>query len=1027
MIKKCLLLLIFSLLGIATINAQLTDIYTEADRPYKTAMELFTKEKYGAAKQLLDQYIIASNGSEQNKINAEFYAAICAFELFHPDAEYRLKKFTTNHPENFKANRAWFYLGRYYYRTKEYRNALPALEKTDATALVGDETSEYYFKMGYCYFSKNDNEKAAKNFNQILNVDSKYQTAAQYYYGHIAYSNDNYKTALEYFSKLDSSATFGPMVPYYITQMYFDQRKYDSVISYAVPVLEKSTPNNANEITRIVAESYYRKADYKNSLVYFKNYESGKPVLSRDDYYSIGYCEYRNEEYSNAIESFLKVISSEDTLSQNAYFHLADCYLNTKNKQSARNAFLSASKMEYSKSIQEAAKFNYAKLSYELNFQPVAINSFRDFNKEFPESKYIDESNELLASLYLTTRNYKDALAALENIKTKGPRAKEAYQKVAFYRGVEFFNDGDKDKAISMFEKAIVNDADQNIKSLGMYWKAEALYNQNKYEAALKQYRIFIFNPGSINTSIYNLGNYNIAYCYFKQNNYADAQTWFRKFLSKKEEDKTTQYNDALVRTGDCYYVARNFDEALNYYSQAISNNAASSDYCFLQKGIIQGIQGDLTAKNTTLQAMISKYPNSKFKSDVIYEKGKAQMALGNNSEAKSLFNQLLKDYPNSPYLKKAQLNIGLLYYNEKQDEQALDNFKKVISQYPGTPEATEALTTVKNIYVSNGKPDDYFSYVKTIPNSSVSIGAQDSITYEAAEQRYLKGNFNDAAKDFNKYLQQFPNGAYQLNATFYKSECEFRNGNFAEALKGYEKIGEQPRNIFSEKSLAKSAAINFKNKNYEVAQTQYEKLEQTADLRDNILASQLGLMRTNYFGGRYDQAITYAQKLIASEKLPVEVASEAHLIYGRSAIQTNDYVAAKKEFTLVAKQSSAGGAESKYNLAYIEYKLSNYKASQNKCFEVINQVPSYDFWIAKSFLLLSDNYLALKDTFQAKHTLQSLLDNYEKSPDDAEDLKQEAQKRYDELVAIEQAAIKKPEEQPDPELNINEKPKDNQ
>ena len=86
MIKKCLLLLIFSLLGIATINAQLTDIYTEADRPYKTAMELFTKEKYGAAKQLLDQYIIASNGSEQNKINAEFYAAICAFELFHPDA-----------------------------------------------------------------------------------------------------------------------------------------------------------------------------------------------------------------------------------------------------------------------------------------------------------------------------------------------------------------------------------------------------------------------------------------------------------------------------------------------------------------------------------------------------------------------------------------------------------------------------------------------------------------------------------------------------------------------------------------------------------------------------------------------------------------------------------------------------------------------------------------------------------------------------------------------------------------------------
>jgi hypothetical protein len=43
----------------------------------------------------------------------------------------------------------------------------------------------------------------------------------------------------------------------------------------------------------------------------------------------------------------------------------------------------------------------------------------------------------------------------------------------------------------------------------------------------------------------------------------------------------------------------------------------------------------------------------------------------------------------------------------------------------------------------------------------------------------------------------------------------------------------------------------------------------------------------------------------------------------------------------------------------------------------LINNLPSFDYWVAKSFILLADNYLALKDEFQAKSTLQSVLDNY--------------------------------------------------
>lgn len=1017
------LLIICCLLIANSSFGQLTEFFTDADRPYKEAWELFIKEKYSAAREQFDAYLKGGKGTANNRINAEFYAAACSYELWNPDAEERLMQFTANHAESTKAPLAWFYLGRHYYRTKKYNQALPAFEKADVYYLSGDEVPEYYFKTGYCYFNKGDNDKAARNFHEILNVKSKYQTAAQYYYGHIAYSNNNYKTALEYFSKLDSSATFGPLVPYYITQMYFDQAKYQEAIDYAVPVLKNKSPQNNAEIMRIVAESYYRKGDYKNALVYFDGYSQATPVLSRDDRYTIGMCEFKGGNYGNAITQFEKVIGPQDSIDQNAWYHLGACYLKEKNKTSARNAFEFASKSSYNPSITELSLFNYAKLSYELKL-PGGLNAFRNFLDKYPNSSYADEANELLAELYLSTRNYKDALAALDKVKTQSTRTKGAYQKVAYFRGTELMNDGENDKAISMFEKAILNDVDPDVKAKAIYWKAEILFKQAKYDPAIKQYRTFVFNPGSVNTPMYNIANYNIGYCYFKLANYNESQSWFRKYLAKKSPEENDIYNDALVRTGDCFYANRDFDNALQYYSQAISNKAASADYALFQKGVILGLQGQSEAKSSTLTSLLSSYPKSRYRADALFERGRSFMTAGDVTKARDNFSTLLREFPNSQYARKAQLNIALTYYNNKQDNEALEQFKKVISNYPGTPEATEALNSVKNIYVSDGKPDEYFSYVKNIPNASVSSGAQDSITYEAAEQRYLKSSFDEAARDFNKYLQQFPNGAYRLNATFYKAECDYRNKNYTEALTGYESIIGEQSNIFTEKSLAKAASINYGNKNYSKAIEQFTKLEQNADMRDNILAAQTGLIRSFYFNKNYDQAIVYAQKLINGEKVSNETMNEAHLVWGRSAMELNDLAAAKKEYTIISKQSSQTGAEAKYMLALIDFKMGNFKASQNKCYDVANQVPSYDYWIAKSFILLADNFVELKDNFQAKATLQSILDNYEKDPSDPEDIKAIAKEKLDDLLLIEMNDNKQPEEQPVPETDLNKEQK---
>ena len=63
-----------------------------------------------------------------------------------------------------------------------------------------------------------------------------------------------------------------------------------------------------------------------------------------------------------------------------------------------------------------------------------------------------------------------------------------------------------------------------------------------------------------------------------------------------------------------------------------------------------------------------------------------------------------------------------------------------------------------------------------------------------------------------------------------------------------------------------------------------------------------------------------------------------------------------------------------------------------------MEKFPSYQYYLGKTFILLSDIYKEDKKLLQAKATLQSLLDNYTEN----DDVKKEAQQKLDAIVASE-------------------------
>lgn len=965
-----------------TLLSQQSSVYENPMADYNLAMELYNKGKYGAARDLFAKTTERITDPQSKiRINAEYYRAICAVELFNPDAEKLLTDFIVNYPTHSLQGTASFQMGNLQYRKREYEEALVWYNRVDHYDLTAEQRIELQFKTGYSHFMSDDYPQAKQYFFDIRNPESVYYSPATYYYGHISYSEGNYETALIYFQRLKEDENFGPIVPYYITHIYFLQEKYDELLAFAPPLLEEASTKRAAEISRMIGEAYYNKGEYAEAIPFLESYHrETRQRISRQDHYQLAYAYYMAGQYDESVSNFEKVTTTEDSLGQNALYHLADAYLKTGQRRSARNAFLSAHRMEFIPEISQNSLFNYAKLSFELSMNPFneAIISFQRYVENYPESPRIEEAYRHLIDLYLTTRNYKDALTSMEAINLNTPVLKSAYQRIAYYRGIELFNNGDFAGAALHFKKSLSYPENRTIRSQAMFWEGESFFRLEQYEKAIETHQRFQLLQGAFSLAEYNMANYTTGYAHFKLKNYTPAITAFRKFIQDRNIDKTLR-NDSYLRIGDSYFITQDYNAAIDFYDRAIALESRDVDYAIFQKSVALGVTGRFDGKINALQELLRKYPNTNYADNARYELGNTYVIQDNNTMALRYYNEVTTKHPNSSYVKSAMLKTGLIYYNQNEDERALTAFRQVIEKYPGTPESQEALTSMRNIYVAMDRVDEFVAYSDGLGFANVSVAQQDSLIYTAAENRYMQGDCPNATKSFENYLERFPQGIFALNAHFYKAECDFRINEFQKALVSYQFVLERPKSKFSENAALRAAQINFRLNQFQAALDNYLLLEEIAEFPSNIQEAKTGQMRALDKLQRHQETIDIAEEVLENDKISREIKQEANLLIARAALEQNNLDMAQnyfRETNQIAENTMA--AEAKYHLAYIEFRKGNYEQCEKLIFEYINSLASYDYWLARIFILLADNYLVQDNIFQARHTLQSIIENYD-------------------------------------------------
>lgn len=1010
-------LLLLPLLSIA----QSSEKYNSAYEGFYRAEELFVKEQYAAARKEFRDFI--ETQSEVNNpfvVKAYYYEAISALELYNNDAIPLLLDFNKRYPESIYKKEIYFRLGKYYYGKNKYDDALVWFNKLRANDLEPEQQDEFYFKLGYSFFKEDKYADARSAFHEIKGGDSQYAMPALYYYSYIAYTEQNYATALDGFLILEKTEQFAGIAPYYIAQIYYLQGEYEKVTEYASKISSQEGVIKESELDHLIGDAFYRIGKYDEAAPYLmRHYKSSE--TTRDEKYALGYALYRGGSYSEAISVFDKVKKEEDSLAQAAYYHIAECLLKLNNKVSARSAFKDAAILDFDEVLAEDALYNFAILSYQLDINPYdeAVEAFEMYLNRYPNSERRNDVYQYLVKVYTSTNNYDKALTSLDKIPTKDIQLKTAYQIVAFNLGVKHFESGKYTEAIKAFELVNRYPVDPNVSAQAAYWTADARYRMKKYDEAISDYRK-VLAMQSVPVGLQWESRYNIGYAYYEKANDFEAQgklaqkrdmlqksiEEFRLFLQTNHPYEKKRA-DASLRIADAYYVLKENDQAVKYYKETVAYKEEKTDQALFYLAKTYGyIDGKNSEKITNLLEIINNYPNSKFLQLAVYETAETYKSMSNFDKALQYYKQIVFDYPSSTLVMDAKMNIGDIYYKKGDYTKSEQYYLEVLNTYGSENKVCERVADgLKDLYIAMNKPEKIEALAAQYSCVNISADEQENLYYLPAVDVYFdstrteNARYPEAITKFDKYLEKFPSGRYVYDVRNYLADCHYVLGRVELAVELYMYTLNGPTSSFTEVAALRVSKYMYNNGDYMKAIPAYLKTEEISAVPADKYNAQLGLMRSYFLTEQWASAVVYSNKVLASSLITNDHRVEAHYSNGFGAYYQSKWADAKTSLSwLIKNTTTEQGSEAQFAYADCEYQLGDYAEANKQIDLLLKRKPAYNYWIAKGLILRSRVYIQTDDLFNAEQNLKSVREHYP-VPDDG--ILDEANELWDEIMQL--------------------------
>jgi TolA-binding protein len=959
--------------------------------------------QFGSAKNLYERWLNSSHDSEPTATAlARFRVASCAIELQHADAENEIQEFMENFPESPLVQEAQWKFANFLYRKRDWKEAISAFNQIRTNRMRPSQKYELQFKRGHAQFELEQYDEARLDLFAVMESPEEsgpYAANAQYYFSHISYIKGQPQVALTGFQSLSEHSKFTEIVPIYIAQLLHETEQFDDLIAYAPSVLHEDSPINEvqrADLSRLVGDALYRQQRFSEALPYLEEsytFSRGRE-RTRQFAYQMGFVYYQEKEYRKALNCFTLSVRELDELAQNGIYHMADCYLSLGQKDKARTTFKKASELNFDTEIKEDALFSYAKLAYELSYNPFddAIGAVERYLEEFPNSRRKQEAYGFLLEVYMSSKNYDRALNALERIEDKTLPVQRAFQIVAYNRGVELFKTGKYDQAMPYFNSVRTYAVDPILTAESYFWQGELSYLLKRYMDATGHYAAFESSPGAYQSEHYTDGIYARGYSLFKRKVYLDALGAFRSYLKAAPNGNPTKIKDAKLRTADCFFAQKDFEAASRYYQEVIESSESTEDYARLQSAECLGSLDRPFEEIQVLEALIEVAPGSSYVPEALYSLGRSFIETNQLVSARNVMERIQNEFPNCARFKYALVDLCLIGVKEGRENDALKIWDIIRQDYGKDAIAGDAFNVVEPLLMDRGLLDN-------IPSGVGLNGDQiEERLFDAARSLALERTCEKATTRLREYIRSYPEGRFLTEAHFFVGNCLYDNNRVSEARIAFEYVLNQPPGDYSEHAALGAATIAWNAEDWSGALGHYRTLEVVSMLKENVLEARIGLMRCLYLLEQPEEALNYANLVIEESQTPEDILRTAIYWRGKITFERNDPESARLDLVTAVNHGGERGAECQYLLCLIEFQKQKFAETEILIFKLIDQFSSHDEWKFKAFLLLVDTYIQMEDWFQARTTVQSILDNVP-----IEWVQKKARMQLDELNQLEQ------------------------
>ena len=201
--------------------------------------------------------------------------------------------------------------------------------------------------------------------------------------------------------------------------------------------------------------------------------------------------------------------------------------------------------------------------------------------------------------------------------------------------------------------------------------------------------------------------------------------------------------------------------------------------------------------------------------------------------------------------------------------------------------------------------------------------------------------------------------------------------GDKTKALAIFYEIENTSDNNLKSRVYQKIGQIEFENGNFAKSIPYYQFIAKNARSKAEEYEATYGLMQAYFETQKYNEAIINADKILELGSITIDSAPNALLIKAKSLENTKAEIQAMEVYRhLMETHKTVQGAEALYKMALRLNQKGEYEASNELIFDNSQPFTQYAYWYGKQFIVLAQNYIAMEEKFQAKATLESIIEN---------------------------------------------------